>query len=130
VLDVLREEKLQENALRVGTYLKNRLQELQQRHALVGDVRGSGLFLGVDLVLRQTTREPAPLEAAYVVNRLRECGILTGTDGPHHNVIKLRPPLVFTEKDADLFVGTLGVILEEDAAAPRHGSRHLSFEGT
>jgi len=130
VLDVLRDEKLQENALRVGTYLKNRLQELQQRHALVGDVRGSGLFLGVDLVLRQTTREPAPLEAAYVVNRLRECGILTGTDGPHHNVIKLRPPLVFTEKDADLFVGTLGVILEEDAAAPRHGSRHLSFEGT
>ena len=130
VLDVLRDEKLQEHALRVGTYLKNRLQELQQRHALVGDVRGSGLFLGVDLVLKQTTREPAPLEAAYVVNRLRECGILTGTDGPHHNVIKLRPPLVFTEKDADLFVGTLGVILEEDAAEPRHGSRHLSFEGT
>jgi len=120
VLDVLREEKLQENALRVGTHLKNRLQELQHRHALVGDVRGSGLFLGVELVLDRATREPAPLEASYVVNRLRECGILTGTDGPHHNVIKLRPPLPFTEKDADLFVGTLDVILKEDAAEPRH----------
>src|SRR6266576_3722415 len=120
VLDVLREEKLQENALRVGTHLKNRLQELQHRHALVGDVRGSGLFLGVELVLDRATREPAPLEASYVLNRLRECGILTGTDGPHHNVIKLRPPLPFTEKDADLFVGTLDVILKEDAAEPRH----------
>ena len=118
VLDVLQEEKLQENALRVGTHLKNALQALQQRHALIGDVRGSGLFLGLDLVLDRTTREPAPLQASYIVNRLRDCGILTGTDGPHHNVIKLRPPLVFTEKDADLFVKTLDVILQEDAAQP------------
>jgi 4-aminobutyrate aminotransferase-like enzyme/Ser/Thr protein kinase RdoA (MazF antagonist) len=118
VLDVLEEEKLQENALRVGAYLKGGLQTLQQRHAVMGDVRGSGLFLGVDLVLDQTTREPAPMQASYVVNRLRECGILTGTDGPHHNVIKLRPPLIFTEKDADLFVTTLEAILQEDAAQP------------
>jgi 4-aminobutyrate aminotransferase-like enzyme len=104
--------------LRVGTHLKNRLEELQRRHVLVGDVRGSGLFLGVDLVLDRSTREPAPLEASYVVNRLRESGILTGTDGPHHNVIKLRPPLPFTENDADLFVRTLDAILEEDAAKP------------
>ena len=129
VLDVLDDEKLQENALRVGTHLKNQLQQLQRRHALVGDVRGSGLFLGVDLVLNRTTREPAPLEAFYVVNRLRECGILTGTDGPHHNVIKLRPPLPFTESDADLFVRTLDVILEEDAAEPRQGYHDRSFEG-
>jgi 4-aminobutyrate aminotransferase-like enzyme/Ser/Thr protein kinase RdoA (MazF antagonist) len=118
VLEVLEEEKLQENALRVGTHLKNRLQDLQQRHELIGDVRGSGLFLGVDLVLDRNTREAAPLQASYVVNRLRERGILTGTDGPHHNVIKLRPPLVFTEKDADLFVNTLDAILQEDAAQP------------
>jgi 4-aminobutyrate aminotransferase-like enzyme/Ser/Thr protein kinase RdoA (MazF antagonist) len=116
VLDVLQEEKLQGNALRVGTHLKNGLQALQQRHALIGDVRGSGLFLGVDLVLDRATREPAPLQASYLVNRLRDCGILTGTDGPHHNVIKLRPPLVFTEKDADLFIKTLDAILQEDAA--------------
>ena len=120
VLAVLEEEKLQENALRVGTHLKNRLEELQTRYPLVGDVRGSGLFLGVDLVLDRKTREAARLQASYVVNRLRECGILTGTDGPHHNVIKLRPPLVFTEKDADLFVDTLDGILREDAAQPRH----------
>jgi 4-aminobutyrate aminotransferase-like enzyme len=82
-------------------------------------VRGSGLFLGIDLVLDRTTREPAPLEASYVVNRLRDCGILTGTDGPHHNVIKLRPPLVFSQANADLFVQTLDVILQEDAARPR-----------
>ena len=119
VLDVLEEERLQENALRVGTYLKNGLQALQQGHALIGDVRGSGLFLGVDLVLDRNTRAAAPLQASYVVNRLRECGILTGTDGPHHNVIKLRPPLVFTEKDAELFVSTLYAILQEDAAQPR-----------
>ena len=119
VLDVLEEERLQDNAIRVGTYLKNGLQALQQRHALIGDVRGSGLFLGVDLVLDRNTRAAAPLQASYVVNRLRECGILTGTDGPHHNVIKLRPPLVFTEKDAELFVRTLDAILQEDAAQPR-----------
>jgi 4-aminobutyrate aminotransferase-like enzyme/Ser/Thr protein kinase RdoA (MazF antagonist) len=119
VLDVLEEEKLQEHALRVGSYLRNGLNALQERHALIGDVRGSGLFLGVDLVLDRKTREAAALQASYVVNRLRECGILTGTDGPHHNVIKLRPPLVFTEADADLFVRTLDAILQEDPAQPR-----------
>jgi 4-aminobutyrate aminotransferase-like enzyme len=118
VLDVLEEEKLQENALRVGACLSNGLKALQQRHVLIGDVRGSGLFWGVDLVLDQETREAAPRQASYIVNRLRECGILTGTDGPHHNVIKLRPPLGFTEADADLFVQTLDTILQEDPAQP------------
>jgi 4-aminobutyrate aminotransferase-like enzyme/Ser/Thr protein kinase RdoA (MazF antagonist) len=118
VLDVLEEERLQENALRVGNYLIARLRELQEDHALIGDVRGSGLFLGVDFVRDLTTREPAPDEASYIVNRLRDSGILTGTDGPHHNVIKLRPPLVFSQADADLLVSTLHSILEEDAARP------------
>ena len=120
VLDVLEEEKLQENALRVGNYLTAKLKELQKRHALIGDVRGSGLFLGVDFVRGRATREPAPEEADYIVNRLRECGVLTGTDGPHHNVIKLRPPLIFSEADADLFTSTLDEILGEDAAQPKH----------
>ena len=62
--------------------------------------------------------EPAAEEASYVVNRLRERGVLTGTDGPHHNVLKLRPPLVFSEEDADLFVETLDAVLEEDGARP------------
>jgi 4-aminobutyrate aminotransferase-like enzyme/Ser/Thr protein kinase RdoA (MazF antagonist) len=119
VLDVLEEEHLQEHALRVGSYLIAKLQGLQERHALIGDVRGSGLFLGVDFVRDRTSREPAPDEASYIVNRLRDSGILTGTDGPHHNVIKLRPPLVFSEADADVFVRALNSILEENAAQPR-----------
>jgi 4-aminobutyrate aminotransferase-like enzyme/Ser/Thr protein kinase RdoA (MazF antagonist) len=119
VLDVLEDEHLQANALRVGNYLIARLKSMQEKHALIGDVRGYGLFLGVDLVLDRDTREPAPQQASYVVNRLRDRGILAGTDGPHHNVIKLRPPLIFSQADADLFVTTLGAILAEDPAQPR-----------
>src|SRR5207244_7860199 len=96
VLDVLEEENLRQHALRLAARLMEGLRSLQVRHALLGDVRGSGLFLGIDFVLDPETREPAPLQASYVVNRLRDGGILTGTDGPHHNVIKLRPPLVFS----------------------------------
>jgi 4-aminobutyrate aminotransferase-like enzyme/Ser/Thr protein kinase RdoA (MazF antagonist) len=118
VLDVLKEENLQQHASRVGNHLIEGLKTLQTRHALIGDVRGSGLFLGLDLVLDRETREPAPLQASYVVNRLRDWGILAGTDGPHHNVIKLRPPLVFSEADAELFLKTLNTILQEDAAQP------------
>jgi 4-aminobutyrate aminotransferase-like enzyme/Ser/Thr protein kinase RdoA (MazF antagonist) len=119
VLDVLEEEQLQQNALRVGNHLLSRLEQLQARHPLIGDVRGSGLFLGLDLVRDHTTREPATEEASYVCNRLRERGILTGTDGPFQNVIKLRPPLIFSDGDADLFVTTLEAVLNEDPAQPR-----------
>ena len=118
VLDVLRDENLQENALRVGHELIAALRDLQRCHTLVGDVRGSGLFLGLDLVKNRETREPAPDHASYVVNRLRENAVLTGTDGPHHNVIKLRPPLVFSSADAELFVRALENVLSEDAAQP------------
>ena len=118
VLDILEEEHLQGNALRVGNYLITRLKSLKEKHALVGDVRGSGLFLGLDLVVNRETRESAPQQASYIVNRLRERGILAGTDGPYHNVIKLRPPLMFSQSDADLFIATLEPILAEDAAQP------------
>jgi 4-aminobutyrate aminotransferase-like enzyme/Ser/Thr protein kinase RdoA (MazF antagonist) len=118
VLDVLQEESLQERARRVGEYWMARLNGLQERYSLLGDVRGSGLFLGIDLVRDPATREPATQQADYIVNRLRDCGILAGTDGPHHNVIKLRPPLIFSEADADLFVETLQRVLQEDAARP------------
>jgi 4-aminobutyrate aminotransferase-like enzyme len=118
VLDVLEEEHLQENALRVGDYLVSGLTELQTRHPLIGDVRGSGLFLGLDLVQDRETRRPATREASYVINRLRERGVLAGTDGPYHNVIKLRPPLIFCEADAELLVATLNSILEEEPAKP------------
>ncbi|UWZ86827.1 aminotransferase class III-fold pyridoxal phosphate-dependent enzyme [Occallatibacter riparius] len=118
VLDVLEEEQLQENAFRVGSGLRRRLKALQERHPLIGDVRGSGLFLGLDLVQDRATREAATEQASYICNRLRERGILTGTDGPFHNVIKLRPPLIFSDHDTELFVTTLETILEEDRAQP------------
>lgn len=105
VLDVLEEERLQENARDVGAHLLAGLRGL--RHPIIGDVRGAGLFLGVELVRDRTTLEPADEEASAMVNHLRERGILTGVDGPHHNVIKIRPPLVFTKEDADLFVAAL-----------------------
>jgi 4-aminobutyrate aminotransferase-like enzyme len=120
VLDVLKDEGLQERALQVGGHLREGLRGLMDRHPLIGDVRGSGLFLGVELVSDRSTLEPATEEAAYVVNRLRECFILTGTDGPYDNVLKLRPPLVVAREDADLLVSTLDGILSEDAIrAPR-----------
>jgi 4-aminobutyrate aminotransferase-like enzyme/Ser/Thr protein kinase RdoA (MazF antagonist) len=118
VLDVLRDENLQQNALTVGTEWIRDLRELQAKHLLIGDVRGLGLFLGIDLVTDRETRAPATRHASYAVNRLREEGILAGTDGPHHNVIKLRPPLCFTPADAEEFTSTLDSILGEPAAQP------------
>jgi 4-aminobutyrate aminotransferase-like enzyme/Ser/Thr protein kinase RdoA (MazF antagonist)/murein DD-endopeptidase MepM/ murein hydrolase activator NlpD len=118
VLDVLRDENLQENAFKVGTRWLAQLRQLQNTHAVIGDIRGSGLFLGIDLVNDRSTRAPAPAQTRYIVNRLREWGILAGTDGPHHNVIKLRPPLLFSDSDADLFASTLNEILSEDSAQP------------
>ena len=114
VLGVLQDEKLQENALRVGEYFMHTLQELQTRHPQIGDVRGLGLFLGVDLVTDRETRRPATAQADYIVNRLRERGVLAGTDGPYHNVIKLRPPLIASAEDVDLFAEALSKTLRED----------------
>lgn len=116
VLDVLRDDQLQHNALSVGSTWIQELRALRARFPLLGDVRGSGLFLGLDLVNQRETREPATDRANYVVNRLRDRGILAGTDGPHHNVIKLRPPLIFSNRDAALFNSTLVDILSEDPA--------------
>jgi 4-aminobutyrate aminotransferase-like enzyme/Ser/Thr protein kinase RdoA (MazF antagonist) len=115
VLDVLRDEKLQFNALQVGNHWLQALRGLRHQHVIIGDVRGSGLFLGIELVRDRMMLEPADIEADYIVNRLRARGILAGIDGPLHNVIKLRPPLVFTQEDADFFVRTLDQILCEDA---------------
>ena len=123
VLDVMAEEGLQERALRVGEHFIAGLRRLAERHPIVGDVRGSGLFLGIELVRDRRTLEPAAAEAAYVVERLRERGILTGTDGPLHNVLKVRPPLCFTEEDADLFVSVLDEVLAEDPVRPQGEER-------
>jgi 4-aminobutyrate aminotransferase-like enzyme len=107
VLEVIEREQLQENALRVGSHLKAGLESLKNRHGWIGDVRGLGLFIGVEMVRSRETLEPAAEEASYAVERMKEVGVLTSTDGPHHNVIKIKPPLVFTESDADTLVAAL-----------------------
>jgi 4-aminobutyrate aminotransferase-like enzyme len=113
VLNVLRDEQLQSHALRIGQRMLAGLRPFVDRHPIVGDVRGSGLFLGVELVRDRTTLEPAGSEASYVANRLRQSGILLGTDGPYHNVVKIRPPMPFNAEDADLLVGALDEVLGE-----------------
>ena len=118
VLDVLEREGLQENAHRVGERLLRGLRDMQAQAALVGDVRGAGLFIGVDLVDDQKTRAPAAAAAAYVVARMREHGILLSSDGPARNVIKIKPPLTITNAEADRIVATLTEVLAEDGARP------------
>ncbi|QBD78039.1 aminotransferase class III-fold pyridoxal phosphate-dependent enzyme [Ktedonosporobacter rubrisoli] len=114
VLDVIEQEQLQENARKTGAYLLQGLRELQGRHPLIGDVRGLGLFIGVELVLNRETLEPAAEQAAYIANRMRDHGILISTDGPLHNALKIKPPIVFDEANADLLIAALDKILGED----------------
>ena len=107
VLDVVEDERLQAHAHQVGAHLLSRLRPLIDSSPLVGDVRGSGLFIGIELVRNRDTLEPAAAEASDVVNHLRDDGILIGTDGPYHNVLKIRPPMPFTVEDADVLASTL-----------------------
>jgi 4-aminobutyrate aminotransferase-like enzyme len=115
VLDVIADEDLQNNALRVGNVLLEQLGALKAKHEIVGDVRGLGLYIGVELVLDREQRTPAGTCASYVANRMRELGVLLSTDGPDHNVLKIKPPLVFTESDADRLATTLDLVLAENA---------------
>jgi 4-aminobutyrate aminotransferase-like enzyme len=113
VLDVIEEERLQENALKVGAHLKAGLEGLKSKHPLIGDVRGLGLFIGVELILDHESLEAAAKQAAYVVERMKERGILISTDGPSHNVLKIKPPLVFSEANADGLIRTVAQIFTE-----------------
>ena len=114
VLDVVRDEGLQDQARTVGTYLVELLLALRSDHPLVADVRGRGLFLGVELC--GPGFAPATAPAAYVVNRMRELSFLMSTDGPYENVLKIKPPLCFTRQNADLLVEYLDRVLREDGS--------------
>jgi len=92
---------------------------LMKKHPVIGDVRGRGLFIGVELVRNRETLEPAAEETRYVVERLRELGLLISLDGPLHNVLKIKPPLVFTTENADRLVDTLDLVLQEDPVIQR-----------
>ncbi len=113
VLDVIEQEHLQQHALQVGDYLKQGLSALQQRHALIGDVRGLGLFLGVELVRDRTTLTPADREASDIVEAMKQRGVLLSVDGPLYNVLKIKPPLVFSRDDADLALTALDEVLAQ-----------------
>ena len=112
VLQVIKDEKLQKNALEVGTYLKDELLKLQKSFPIIGDVRGQGLFLGFEL----TNQDKSPLaeKASYLTNRMKDFGILMSTDGKDNNALKIKPPMVFSMVHADELLNRLKQILDED----------------
>jgi 4-aminobutyrate aminotransferase-like enzyme len=111
VLDVLEDEHLLENALSVGNYTLTRLSQLAERHSLIGDVRGSGLFFAVELVTDRRSKTPATAETKRLVNQMRERGVLISRIGMHDNILKIRPPMPFSRQHADLLVDTLDEVL-------------------
>ena len=113
VLDVIERDKLQAHAHTVGQYLLDAFQEMKNKYSLIGDVRGKGLYLGVELVTDRDSKNPAANEAHYIINRLRNKGILVSVDGPLHNVLKLKPPLVFSRDDCDSLIASLDGVFGE-----------------
>jgi 4-aminobutyrate aminotransferase-like enzyme/Ser/Thr protein kinase RdoA (MazF antagonist) len=112
VIRVVKREKLQEHALKVGESLKLELKKLSVDFPIIGDVRGEGLFLGIELV--DAAMNPLAEQTDYLANRMKEHGILMSTDGPDHNVLKIKPPMVFTQENAIELVYYLRKILAED----------------
>jgi len=117
VLDVIEDEKLMDHSKEVGLHLKQRLNQLKSKHSIIGDVRGHGLFVGVDLIDPTSAsgdpRAPHTRAAEHILARMKEDRILIQSDGPHNNVLKLKPPLVFNKANADKFVDTLDAIIDE-----------------
>ena len=111
VLNIIEQEGLQENALNVGNYLLKELYLLKDKFSLIGDVRGVGLFIGIELVEDIRTLEPATEKAKLITDKMKEVGILLSTDGPYNNVIKIKPPLVFSHDNAKLLVDSLSNLL-------------------
>lgn len=113
VLEVIEEDGLQRNAREVGGYFKKRLLQLQQKHVLIGDVRGLGLMLGVELVKNRDTKEPAREETARLHEALRDCSVLIGKGGLFGNVLRIKPPLCITNEDVDYAIEALDYCLSQ-----------------
>jgi 4-aminobutyrate aminotransferase-like enzyme/Ser/Thr protein kinase RdoA (MazF antagonist) len=113
VLDVIDDEDLPARAAVTGDYLLRRLRTLQNVHRAIGDVRGRGLFIGIDLVTDPESKTPGTRLAGDVANALRERGVLISTDGPHDNVIKIKPPMTFGRPEADILCDELAIALAE-----------------
>jgi len=112
VLQTVKEEKLQENALKVGAFLKEQLLSLASDFPIIGDVRGQGFFLGIELVDAQ--KKPLPKQTNYLINRMKSYGILMSSDGLDHNVLKIKPPLVFSKENAIQLLYYLRKVVAED----------------
>jgi 4-aminobutyrate aminotransferase-like enzyme/Ser/Thr protein kinase RdoA (MazF antagonist) len=112
VLDVIENENLMANAYEVGNYLRDGIRALMARHTLIGDVRGKGLVVGIELVKDRETKEPATEETGRMLDLLKDNGVLAGSEGPYGNVIKVRPPLVFRKEHADILIKALDRALE------------------
>lgn len=123
VLDVIDDEGLLERARRAGEVFFEEMAPLVQRHPVISDVRGRGLYLGVELVRDPATREPAGDLARYVSLRMRQKGVLIGTDGPQGNVLKIKPPITFTDADVRRLVATLDAVLSETPIAAPDSAR-------
>jgi 4-aminobutyrate aminotransferase-like enzyme/Ser/Thr protein kinase RdoA (MazF antagonist) len=113
VLDVIEEDNLQTNATQLGQLIMEHFNILKNKYPIIGDVRGEGLYLGIELVRDRQTLEPASQEATYVLNRLKDFQILAGTEGPFHNVLKFRPNMVTTKANVLFFIETLDQIFSE-----------------
>ncbi|CAB4880976.1 unannotated protein [freshwater metagenome] len=111
VLDVIRDERLMHNAAVVGDQMMTGLRQLAQRHPIIGDVRGHGLFIGVELVRDRSTLEPAAAELGTVVEWMKAHGVLLSTEGPLHNVLKVKPPVVFSHDNCSEFLDKLDTAL-------------------
>ncbi|WP_042777072.1 aminotransferase class III-fold pyridoxal phosphate-dependent enzyme [Sinorhizobium fredii] len=107
VLDVIERQELRRNALEIGNYLIAAFRKMQMRYDVIGDVRGLGLFLGIELVSDRKTKAPATDIARAVSNGARQRGVLMGTEGLHDNVLKMRPPMIFSKRDADHLIAVL-----------------------
>ncbi len=110
-LEVIDAEGIQANALKVGTHLKSRLLDLQERQPLIGEVRGMGLMLGVELVRDRTSKEPATTETAEVHELCKDRGLLVGKGGLYGNVLRIKPPMCLTTDDADFIADCLDEVL-------------------
>jgi len=113
VLDVIEQEKLQAHALSTGKYFQGKLKELEQRFELIGDVRGLGLFIGVELVENRITKQPATSKTSWLVEFFKQHHILLSTEGPFYNILKIKPPLAFNKADTDKFIKVLELGLTE-----------------
>lgn len=111
VLDCLRDDGLQANALKVGSYLRQVLTDLSSQFGCIGDVRGVGLFVGVEIVSDRAGKTPDATTTSRIVNGLRERGVLISATGPHANVLKVRPPLIFGAEHVDMFADAMQVVL-------------------